>query len=320
MMTIKIPDGDAFSLDQLRIFIAAADHGSFSAAARALGKAQSLVSHSIQRMEEQLGVTLFDRSAYRPAITSAGSALLTRARRICDEVNVFQALSRDLASGAEAEVRLAVDTLFPMCDLYRALRAFSTAWPAVSPSVLMHNAGEAAEKVLDRQASIGLLDGTSEVHPELEAVTVATVPIITVASAHHPLAAIAKTVAAEDLKDHVQIALLDPAARSRTDMSFHSPNVWHIDDLGAAYGMLLAGLGWGGMPQHMVINDLAAERLVELASATWKSDQTLRITVAKRKGAVLRPAADWLWRRLAGIDSGHPGPRAPLSQGMERAR
>ncbi|MBB5883641.1 MULTISPECIES: LysR family transcriptional regulator [unclassified Xanthomonas] len=319
-MTIKIPDGDAFSLDQLRIFIAAADHGSFSAAARALGKAQSLVSHSVQRMEEQLGVTLFDRSAYRPAITVAGSALLARARRICDEVNVFQALSRDLASGAEAEVRLAVDTLFPMCDLYRALGAFRAAWPAVSPRVLMHNASAAAEKVVERQATIGLLDGTSEVYPELEVVTVATIPIITVASTHHPLAAIAKTVAAEDLKDHVQIALIDPEARSSVDTSYHSPNVWHINDLGAAYGMLLAGLGWGGMPQHMVINDLSSERLVELASETWKSDQALRIMVAKRKDTVLRPAADWLWRRLAGTAPDRPDPQAPLSPCMERVR
>ncbi|MDF4002605.1 LysR family transcriptional regulator [Luteibacter sp. PPL552] len=301
-MTIKIPDGDAFSLDQLRVFIAAADHGSFSAAARALGKTQSLVSYSVQRMEDQLGVTLFDRSAYRPSITVAGSTLLARARRICNEVNVFQALSRELAAGAETEVRLAVDAMFPMCDLYRALKAFRLAWPDVSPRVIMHNAGGAASEVMDHEATLGLLDGTSQIHPELDVVAVATAPVIAVVSAHHPLATIAKEVRSEDLTDHVQIALFDPDARVERETSLCSPNIWHINDLGAAYGMLLAGLGWGGMPRHWVIDDLASGRLVELASTSWKSDRMLPISVAKRKGTELQPASDWLWRRLAGLD------------------
>ncbi|MDY1547074.1 LysR family transcriptional regulator [Luteibacter sp. PPL193] len=193
--------------------MAAADHGSFSAAARALGKTQSLVSYSVKRMEDQLGVTLFDRSAYRPSITVAGSTLLARARRICNEVNVFQAVSRELAAGAETEVRLAVDAMFPMCDLYRALKAFRLAWPDVSPRVIMHNAGGAASEVMDHEATLGLLDGTSQIHPELDVVTVAPAPVIAVVSAHHPLATIAKEVRSEDLTDHVQIALFDPDAR-----------------------------------------------------------------------------------------------------------
>ncbi|WP_369335404.1 LysR substrate-binding domain-containing protein [Luteibacter sahnii] len=66
--------------------------------------------------------------------------------------------------------------------------------------------------------------------------------------------------------------------------------------------MLLAGLGWGGMPRHWVIDDLASGKLVELASTSWKSDRMLSISVAKRKGAELQPASDWLWQRLAGLD------------------
>lgn len=308
MMTIDIPDGDAFSLDQLRIFIAAADHGSFSAAARAMGKAQSLVSHSIQRMEDQLGVTLFDRASYRPSLTLAGGALLTRARRICNELNVFHAMSRDFAAGSEAEVRLAVDAMYPMCELYRVLRSFRMEWPAVAPRVMMHNAGEAAEKVVDRQAILGLLAGTTVTHPELDIVAIASVPIVTVVSAHHPLAPIARDVTSDDLMDHVHIAVFDTDASSDVDTSLYPSNLWQINDLGAAYGMLLAGLGWGGMPRHLVEADVVSGRLVELTSSHWKSDRTRQMSVAKRKDVLLRPAADWLWRQVSGCRVHHSPP------------
>ena len=58
---------EALSLDQLRMFIAAAETGSFSAAGRKLRRAQSLVSQAVANLEEQLKVKLFDRSASTPA-------------------------------------------------------------------------------------------------------------------------------------------------------------------------------------------------------------------------------------------------------------
>ncbi len=72
---------DALTLDQMRIFVAAVDEGSFSAAARKLGRVQSAVSQSIAALEGQLGVALFDRSGKTPRLTPAGVALAKDARR-----------------------------------------------------------------------------------------------------------------------------------------------------------------------------------------------------------------------------------------------
>src|SRR5260370_23226201 len=65
---------DAVSLDQLRTFSAAVDEGSFSAASRKLLRAQSVVSETISKLEEQIGLQLFDRSGRYPKLTAAGSA------------------------------------------------------------------------------------------------------------------------------------------------------------------------------------------------------------------------------------------------------
>ena len=63
---------DPLTLDQLRVLVSVAESGSFSAAARRLGRVQSAVSQSIQTMEATLGLALFDRSTRTPALTEAG--------------------------------------------------------------------------------------------------------------------------------------------------------------------------------------------------------------------------------------------------------
>lgn len=61
---------DGVSLDHLRMFIAAADEGSFSAGGRRLRRAQSVISQTLANLEAQLGVKLFDHSSRSPVLTS----------------------------------------------------------------------------------------------------------------------------------------------------------------------------------------------------------------------------------------------------------
>ena len=81
---------DGVSLDQLRTFIAAVDEGSFSAAARKLLRAQSVVSETVSNLEEQIGVPLFDRSGRHPKLTPAGIVLLAE-RNIITGVDLLKA-------------------------------------------------------------------------------------------------------------------------------------------------------------------------------------------------------------------------------------
>ena len=71
---------DPLTLDQMRVLVAVADEGSFSAASRALGRVQSAISQSIQTLETTLGVSLFDRSYKTPRLTDAGRAIVDDAR------------------------------------------------------------------------------------------------------------------------------------------------------------------------------------------------------------------------------------------------
>lgn len=301
-MTIKDIDTESLSVDQLQVFLAAADHGSFSAAARALGRTQSLVSYAVQRLEERIGLPLFDREGYRPALTAAGQALLPRARRIVGEVGAFHALSRGLAAGVEAEVCVTVDAMYPMCLLLRALADFRAYWPSVSPRVLVDNMGAAAEQVLERRSQLGLIGLVAPELPELELRPATSITMVPVAAPNHPLAAHAGALSSDDLKDHVQLVLTDRSRFSAPDRGVYATQTWRLNDLGAKHAMLLAGLGWGGMPEHIVRDDIASGRLIRLSSPYWNADLTLRLWVAHRRDAVLGPAAQWLVARLASLN------------------
>lgn len=88
------------TLDQLRIFLAVADEGSFNGAARKLGRAVSVVSYGIGAIEAQLGVKLFNREgSRRPELTEAGRALVADARAVIDDADGLMARARSIREG-----------------------------------------------------------------------------------------------------------------------------------------------------------------------------------------------------------------------------
>src|SRR5205807_4312240 len=148
---------DSLTLDQIRIFLAVADTGSFSKAAKQLNRAQSAVTYAIQKLEAQFGIPLFDRTAYRPALTEVGRALLPRARRNAEETNAFRDTARSLARGLEAELTIVLDAMSPMRAAFEALRVSTAKFPTVPPAIYVQPPGAAPELVLDASCMIGLL-------------------------------------------------------------------------------------------------------------------------------------------------------------------
>src|SRR6202046_5768796 len=117
---------DGVSLDQLRTFIAAVDEGSFSAAARRLNRVQSAVSGWVSALEEQIGITLFDRSGRCPKLTPEGVLLLADARAIVSGVDTMKARAKLMASGLETELSVVVDVFFPTAGISAAAKAVAS--------------------------------------------------------------------------------------------------------------------------------------------------------------------------------------------------
>ena len=290
--------------------LAVVEAGSFSGAARRLNRAQSAVTYAVQRLEEQLGTALFDRATYRPTLTEAGRTLLPRARLIADEMRALGDHARGIAAGLEPELTLIVDAMFPMCILLETLRTFGARFPSVPPRIYVETLGGATELVLNGTCAIGLLLTFGSEFEPLQRQHLLGVTMIHVAAPSHPLSQIVGPVPREELRRHVQLVLSDRSGLTgNRDYGVLSSQTWRLADLGAKHAMLTAGLGWGGMPAHLVAEDLAAGRLKRIAIQSDNAGDdfiTLPLCSAYHRDRPPGPAGRWLLDHLSEMMETNP--------------
>jgi len=256
---------ESFSLDHLRIFIAAADEGSFSAGGRRLRRAQSVISQTLANLEAQLGVKLFDRSSRSPVLTGHGLALLAEARAVVSRMDAFKARAKGLAGGLEPELSVVVDVMFPLEELTSAVAAFQVEFPATPLTLFVEALGAVLQPVMDGRCAFGVMGSlpTAPAHLTLERLL--GVGFAFVASPSHPLASLKGPIPARVLAQHRQLVLTDRSELSKgKDFGVFSANTWRLADLGAKHAFLRAGLGWGGMPVDVIETDLADRSLVKI--------------------------------------------------------
>lgn len=293
---------DGVSLDQLRVFIAAADESSFSAAGRKLGRTQSVISHAIANLEARLGVALFDRSRRYPALTPAGASLLIRARDVIRGVEGLKAHARNLAGGLEPELALAVDVMFPQQVLTRVVSDFAAAFPDTPLRLYVEALGAVAEAVLSGQCGVGVMGALPTPPPALEIERLRNVPLVTVVAPASPLARLGRSVTSADVARYVQLVVTD---RSRltagVDFGVASPQTWRLADLASKHAFLLAGLGWGHMPAETVADDIAAGRLTLIEVEGALGGASLEMQAVYRTDTHPGRAGRWFIEQLRAV-------------------
>lgn len=289
------------SFDQLTIFLAIVDAGSFAGAARRLNRAVSVISYGIANLEAQLGMELFEREGTRkPRLTVAGRALLAEARAISRGVDDLRAKVKGLLDGLEAEVDLAVDVMLPTERVGAVLREFAQQFPTVQLRLHMEALGAVTAMVQGGAAMIGVSGPLSLGVEGIESIAAGSVALAPVAAPDHPLGRMPR-IPPGAAREHTQLVLTD---RSRftegRDFSVISPRTWRLADLGAKHALLREGVGWGNMPLHMVASDLASGALVRLAMPDHPSG-LYRFSCIWRREAPPGPAALWLVDRFVAL-------------------
>jgi len=281
------------SLDQLRIFIAVAEHGSFGGAAKAMGRAVSAISYGIAQLEAQLALALFEREgSRRPVLTAAGEGLLAEARSVADGVDALLAKARSLHAGQESAIRLVVDVMVPGEVTAHVLGEFRRMFPTCALTLRIEGLGAVAACVIDGGSDLAIGGPVIGESPTLERQAVGEIELIPVAAPSHPLAQ--PGIAPGESRRHLQLVLTDRSPLTEgLEFSVLSPLTWRLGDLGAKHSLLKEGLGWGNMPRAMVADDLASGALVVL-DLPEKPGAHYPLNALWRRDTRLGPAASWL--------------------------
>jgi DNA-binding transcriptional LysR family regulator len=286
------------SIDQLLVLLAVVETGGFTAAAKRLGRATSAISYAIDTLEEQLGLSLFDRGTTRkPRLTQRGEAIVSEAKAVAYSVETLRARVRGFLRELEPEVSLAVDSMLPLDLVTTLLGEFHIQFPTVPVRLLVQTLGGVERVVRSGLAGLGV---GNLLHMDLtgfRVVDIEGVLIIPVAAPNHPLAR-AIEAGPPRLSDFVQLVLSEQPAGASRDIGVVSLNTWRIGDQAARHKLLLAGLGWCGMPEPIVRADIASGRLVRLNLRDWRGG-VYDMRVIHKIDTPPGPAGRWLIERLA---------------------
>ncbi|WP_353364110.1 LysR family transcriptional regulator [Acidovorax sp. FG27] len=271
----------AFSSDNVHVFLAVLDHGSFSAAARALSRVPSAVSMTIAHLEAELAVQLFDRGGREPRPTAAARALEPQARLLAGQLLQLNAQALALTQGLEERLTIAIAPELLAAHWTGPLAALAADHPLLQVEVLaapqadavaLLHAGRAQLALVFERPSIDGREGFQEVGSET---------LVAVIAPQHPVMRAAGGAALNEVHltttRQIVVAGRDLA---QTDPRFvFARHHWRTDNHLAALGLIEAGLGWGWQPRALVEPRIQAGTLVEMPFSNLSNGVALWVDV-----------------------------------------
>jgi DNA-binding transcriptional LysR family regulator len=292
----------SFSSDNVAVFLAVLDHGSFSAAARALGKVPSAVSMAIANLEAGLDLALFDRTGREPLPTEAARALEPRARQIALQLRQLDVHALALHAGLEKTLAIAVAPELLAAPWSVPLQTLAQEFPALEVDIVSAPQANAMRMLHEGAVHLALVferpgldarEGFQEVSSEL---------LVAVVSPDHPLYQPDQScVGHEDLITGRQIAVASDADSRLNNRTLVSRTTWRTDSHLATLGLVQAGLGWAYLPRALVQPLIATGALVEIvlenmsneirlwADIVWSTERPLGLA-ARRYVELMRDA------------------------------
>ena len=284
----------SLSSEDIALFLAVVDHGSFSGAARALRRVPSAVSMGIANIEAGLGYPLFDRSRREALPTAQALALVPHARSVASRLRLLQIHAVELSQDLESTLTVAVAAGVPDEAMLAALAQVGSRYPLLRVNLLRLPQDQVRERLHQEQADLALLPVSTEVDREEAFTHVADMLFVAVASATADTPGLpADLRRLEDLSGSRQIVIAGPDDAVADRRLLVSDARWHVDSVEAALGLVARGAGWANLPMNVVEVAVAAGRVRVLAFDNLANGVTMPVhLVWLRRKPVRRAAGD----------------------------
>jgi DNA-binding transcriptional LysR family regulator len=282
------------SPEALTAFAEAAALGSFSAAARKLGKSQSTVSSAIANLEIDLGLSLFDRSSRKPTLTEHGRVVLGKVQEILAASNRLDLSASQLGGGLEAKLSVVWSDTYQSDGFEGMLTAFEQHFPDLEFECLIAEQGDLVALVQNGRAHIGVVGAQAGYPPDIGSATIAEQSEIALfVAVNHALAGM-KDVTPEVLRNHRELRLDTYQGRAERTMPT-ARRSWSASSYLMLLEMAVLGFGWAAIPRWMVTR-FAVGTLHELDARGWP--QRVPVDAVWSRQRPLGRAGTWLLQQM----------------------
>ena len=287
---------DILTPESLAMLQTIGSSGSFAAAARVLGLVPSALTYRVRQMEDALDVLLFDRSAKQAQATAAGQALLQEAGRLLSDVDAVANRVKRVATGWEAVLTVAADSiisrtvLMELCEAFLALKSptrLRLRHETLSGTLNALTSGQA-------DLALGVLWQTG-LTADLQHLPLGPVEFVFAVAPHHPLAALPEPLSEELRQQHRVVAVADsvPRGNGLSIGLLGGQDVFTVPDMHSKLDAQLRGLGAGFLPLSMALPYISTGRLV--AKAVTQSQRTGETHYAWRNSRKTTPGKALQW-------------------------
>jgi len=255
------------SLDGLLVLDAIARKGSFAAAAEELHRVPSAITYTVQKLEQDLGVQLFDRSGHRARLTPAGEELLKDGRHLLRAAVDIECRVQRVAKGWETELRIAYDDVIRAARLAPLIAEFYAQGSGTRLRVAAEVLGGCWDALVSGRADL-CIGAPGEPPPEAGYTVrpLGEVEWVFAVAPGHPLAQAAQPVPTSAVMEH-RVAIVADSSRNlppRSSGIAPGPDALVVSTIHTKVELQIAGLGVGFLPAHVAAEPLAAGRLVAL--------------------------------------------------------
>jgi DNA-binding transcriptional LysR family regulator len=253
------------TLESIEVLDAIARKGSFAAAAESLFRVPSAITYTVRKLEEDLGVSLFNRSGHRATLTDAGAELLQEGRHLLQAANELEARVKRIATGIETELTIAMSDAFPMATLLDLLERFYQQNFGTRIKVLNEVYGGVWDALMTRRADISIgAPGDGPAGGGYLTKMLCYLDFKFAVAVHHPLANLPEPLKNQDIVQYRSISAADSSRNlpPRTSGILKGQDVLTMPNMQSKLEAQIKGLGVGYLPKFLAEKHIASGQLI----------------------------------------------------------
>jgi DNA-binding transcriptional LysR family regulator len=262
---IRYMNGLKISLDQWQALVAVVEADGYAQAAAQLHKTQSTVSYAVKKIEEQMGLRLFQIQGRKAVLTAEGQALYRRGKALIDEAARVERSALNLAAGNEAQIAIAAEIIFPTWLLLQCMERFAREQPLTRIELYESVLSGTKELLMEGRVDLAI---ASQVPPGFLGDLILQVRFIAAAAPSHPLHQLGRELTLNDLREHRHLIIRDSGTSRSSPLAWQGAEQrWTVSQKATSIRAACMGLGFAWFAEEIIRDEIKSGQLIPLPLA-----------------------------------------------------